>query len=58
MIKASHKTAILTISEKLDTVQKMRIAKLSEVNQVITDIETNDDKLRHYKSRAPNLIFL
>ncbi len=55
MIKGSHKRAILTIFEKLDTFQKMSIAELSEVDDVITDIRGNDQKSRHYKSK--NLSF-
>lgn len=58
MIKAAQKTAILTISEKLDTVQKMRIAKLSEVDYVITDVGANHEKLKQYKRKVPSLIFL
>ncbi|KVV13247.1 DeoR/GlpR family DNA-binding transcription regulator [Flavobacterium sp. TAB 87] len=58
MIKASQKTAILTISEKLDTVQKMRIAKLSEVDYIITDVEPNHEKLKRYKLKVPTLKFL
>ena len=40
MIKVSQKVAILTISEKLNTVLKMKIADLSEIDYVVT--EAND----------------
>ncbi len=58
MIQASHKTAILTISEKLDTVLKMKIANLSEVDFVVTEVDSNNEKLQSYKQAVPSLIFL
>ncbi|MDA6072233.1 DeoR/GlpR family DNA-binding transcription regulator [Flavobacterium sp. AC] len=58
MIQASEKTAILTISEKLDTVLKMKIANLSEVNYVVTEVDPNDEKLQSYKKAVPSLVFL
>ncbi|KAF2080309.1 MAG: DeoR/GlpR family DNA-binding transcription regulator [Flavobacterium nitrogenifigens] len=56
MINASRKTAVLTITEKLNTVLKMKIANLSEVNYVITEVEPNHEKLQAYKSAVPSLI--
>ena len=58
MIQASEKTAILTISEKLDTVLKMKIANLSEVNYVVTEVDPNDEKLQSYKKAVPSLVFI
>jgi DeoR family fructose operon transcriptional repressor len=58
MIQASHKTAILTISEKLDTVLKMKIANLSEVDFVVTEVDSDNEKLQSYKQAVPSLIFL
>lgn len=58
MIQASEKTAILTISEKLDTVLKMKIANLSEVDYVVTEVDPNDEKLQSYKKAVPSLVFL
>lgn len=56
MINASRKTAVLTITEKLNTVLKMKIANLSEVNYVITEVEPTHEKLQPYKSAVPSLI--
>lgn len=58
MIQASEKTAILTISEKLDTVLKMKIANLSEVDYVVTEVDPNDEKLQSYKKAVPSLVFI
>ncbi|CAM2875588.1 transcriptional regulator, DeoR family [Flavobacterium succinicans] len=58
MIQASEKTAILTISEKLDTVLKMKIANLSEVDYVVTEVDSDHEKLQSYKQAVPSLVFL
>ncbi|WP_300979101.1 DeoR/GlpR family DNA-binding transcription regulator [Flavobacterium sp.] len=58
MIQVSNKTAILTISEKLDTTLKMKIANLSEVDFVVTEVDANHQKLESYKQAVPNLVFL
>jgi DeoR family fructose operon transcriptional repressor len=49
MIQASRKTAILTISEKLNTVLKMKIADLSEVDYIITELNPDDQQLQSYR---------
>jgi DeoR family fructose operon transcriptional repressor len=58
MIQASNKTAILTISEKLDTVLKMKIANLSEVDFVVTEVDADHEKLQSYKQAVPSLVFV
>lgn len=58
MLQASSKSAILTISEKLNTVQKMKIANLSEVDFVITEVDKEHEKLRAYIEAVPSLTFL
>ena len=55
MIQASKKTAVLTITEKLNTVLKMKIASISEVNYVITEGEPTHEKLKPYKENFPSL---
>lgn len=57
-IKASQKVAILTISEKLNTVLKMKIADLSEVDYVVTEANADNEKLQPYKNAVPNLTFI
>jgi len=49
MMKASKKTAILTISEKLDSVQRLRVCDLDEVNYLITELTADDAELKAYK---------
>ncbi|MBK0369790.1 DeoR/GlpR family DNA-binding transcription regulator [Flavobacterium agrisoli] len=58
MIQASDKTAILSISEKLDTTLKMKIANLSEVDYVITEVSPSNSKITKYKERVPETNFL
>jgi len=58
MIKASQKVAILTITEKLNTVLKMKIADLSQVNYVITEADSGDERLQSYKNAVPSLTFV
>ncbi|UWY28975.1 DeoR/GlpR family DNA-binding transcription regulator [Flavobacterium sp. TR2] len=56
MINASKKTAVLTITEKLNTVLKMKIANLSDINYVITEVEPTHAKLKSYKTAVPSLV--
>ncbi|WP_125717943.1 DeoR/GlpR family DNA-binding transcription regulator [Flavobacterium ustbae] len=58
MIQASRKTAVLTITEKLNTVLKMKIANLADIHYVITEVEPNDEKLKPYKKDVPNLVVI
>lgn len=58
MIQASKKTAIITITEKLNTVLKMKIASLNEVDYVVTEVNPEHAKLQLYKKSVPNLVFL
>lgn len=55
MIKSSQKTAIVSISEKLETVQKMKVCPLGAVHYLITDINPGDETLKEY-SRKMELI--
>lgn len=58
MIQSSEKTAILSISEKLDTALKMKIANLSEVDYVITEVDPSHQKLQSYQTAVPSLVFV
>lgn len=58
MIQASRKTAVLTITEKLNTVLKMKIANLADIHYVITEVEPNDEKLKPYKKDVPSLVVI
>ncbi len=48
MIKCSKNLAILSINEKLNSNQKMRIAPLKEVNYLITELDPKDKSLREF----------
>ncbi len=48
MIKCSKNLAILSIAEKLNSNQKMRVAPLKEVSYLVTDLEPNDKHLKDF----------
>jgi DeoR/GlpR family transcriptional regulator of sugar metabolism len=45
MMKASKKTAILTISEKLGTTQRLRVCDMGEIDYLITELPPDDVKV-------------
>jgi DeoR/GlpR family transcriptional regulator of sugar metabolism len=48
MLKSAGKTALLTISEKLDTVQKMQVCPLPAIHTLLTEQEPADERLTNY----------
>ncbi|PAM92459.1 DeoR family transcriptional regulator [Flavobacterium sp. IR1] len=58
MLKAAEKTAIIAITEKVDIALKMKIANLSEVNYIVTEVEPNDKKMQSYKKAFPKLVLI
>lgn len=48
MIKSAQKIAILSIAEKLGSVQKMKICGLNAIDYLITDLKPNDEALKPY----------
>ncbi|NCD70998.1 DeoR/GlpR family DNA-binding transcription regulator [Mucilaginibacter agri] len=48
MIKSANKTAILSIDEKLDSVQKMQICNLNAIDYLITDAAPDSETLKRY----------
>lgn len=48
MIKSAHKTALLSIAEKLDSAQKMKVCNLSSLTYLITELNPTDDTLIKY----------
>ncbi|MCI0921454.1 DeoR/GlpR family DNA-binding transcription regulator [Sphingobacterium rhinopitheci] len=48
MIKCSKNLAILSIAEKLNSNQKMRVAPLKEVNYLITELKNTDKILKDF----------
>lgn len=52
MIKASARTAIMCIGEKLNSIQKMKICSLNAIDYLITDLKSTDAKVRVYESQT------
>jgi DeoR/GlpR family transcriptional regulator of sugar metabolism len=50
MIQASSKVAILTIAEKLNSVLKIKVCGLNEIDFLITELDPGDDALRPYRN--------
>ncbi|TDE17354.1 DeoR/GlpR family DNA-binding transcription regulator [Dyadobacter psychrotolerans] len=50
MIKASAKVAVLSISEKLNSVMKMKVADLQEIDYLITELPSDSPVLSSFKN--------
>src|ERR1700744_704665 len=48
MIKSARETAILSIAEKLDSIQKIKVCQLTELKYLVTDLHPNDKRLKKY----------
>jgi DeoR/GlpR family transcriptional regulator of sugar metabolism len=48
MIESSAKVVSLSISEKLNSLQRIKICDLNEIDVLITELEPNDDLLKPY----------
>jgi DeoR/GlpR family transcriptional regulator of sugar metabolism len=48
MIRCAHGCAILSISEKLDSIQKIKVCNLTELSYLITDLKPTDRRLKKY----------
>lgn len=49
MIEVSEKTMLLSISEKLNSQQKIKICDANKIDYLITELEANDATLQQYK---------
>lgn len=49
MIKSSSKLAVITISEKLDSVLKMKLCNPHQIDYLITELKPEDKRLKAYK---------
>lgn len=52
MIKASARTAIMCIGEKLDSVKKMKVCSLNTIDFLITDLSPADERLQAYEGHS------
>ncbi|HEY1025929.1 MAG TPA: DeoR/GlpR family DNA-binding transcription regulator [Sphingobacteriaceae bacterium] len=48
MVKTSRRTAVLSIAEKLDTIQNLQVCKLNAIDHLVTELEPEDEKLAEY----------
>ncbi|HPH32537.1 MAG TPA: DeoR family transcriptional regulator, partial [Chitinophagaceae bacterium] len=56
MIRASRKVVALTISEKLNTQQKIKVADLSELDIIITELAPDDPKLEPFRNAGVQIL--
>ena len=56
MMKASKKIVSLTISEKLDTVNRHKICDINTLDILVTELDPNSKVLDEYRKRNINLI--
>jgi DeoR/GlpR family transcriptional regulator of sugar metabolism len=56
MINAAEKVAVLTISEKLNSVMQMKIADVNEINYLITELPPDNPELQAYKAKNLTLL--
>ena len=52
MIRCSERTAILSIAEKLNSVQKMKVCSLSNIHYLITDMNSDHDSLSSFAKQV------
>ncbi len=48
MVKAAAKTALISIAEKLDTTQKLKVCDLSALDYLVTELKPEDPKFKAY----------
>ena len=49
MIRCSNKTCILSIAEKLNTVQKMKVCNLNSLSYLVTDLDPQHENLAGFR---------
>jgi len=52
LIKCSHKTVSLAISEKLNTIQRLQVCRPEEIDILITELEPEDPALAPYRNKG------
>ncbi len=56
MLRTAKKTAVVTIAEKLDTTQKIRIADLNSIDYIITELPADNPVLSMYRGADRRLV--
>lgn len=56
MIQSSDQVVALTISEKLNSVQRMKVSNLNDLDILITELEASDDRLIPFKQEGLSIL--
>jgi DeoR/GlpR family transcriptional regulator of sugar metabolism len=56
MLSSSKRAAILCISEKLNTTQRLKVASLENINYLITELESERTELNDYRVKALKIL--
>ena len=56
MVRAAQRIAILSISEKLNTTMQIKIADLSEIDYLVTELHPDSELLNRYHSRKITIL--
>lgn len=56
MIKYAKKTVSLAISEKLNSVQRLQVCKIDEVDILITELNADDEKIEAYRKKGITIV--
>jgi DeoR/GlpR family transcriptional regulator of sugar metabolism len=49
ILKVASRSAVLSISEKLGTEQKVQVCKLSTIDYLVTELQPQDNRLESYR---------
>ncbi|KQC01479.1 DeoR/GlpR family DNA-binding transcription regulator [Pedobacter sp. Hv1] len=56
MLNSSKRSAVLCISEKLNISLRLKVAALENINFLITELDTEDDRLEEYKVKGLEIL--
>lgn len=56
MINASKRVVLLTISEKLNSIQRYKICEIQSIDTLITELDVTADELKPYREHNINLL--
>jgi DeoR/GlpR family transcriptional regulator of sugar metabolism len=56
MIESSEKVVLLSIAEKLNSSQRIKVCDLKEINILITELQPNDELLAGYKKAGLEIL--
>ena len=56
MVEAASKTAVLTITEKMNTCQKLKICEINQVDYLITEMDHQVDLFKAYANTGIEIL--